>query len=148
MHFSYGIYSSPVPAAFTRVLALMATPPPSPQLQRVPQADELVLVITSEIGTGAIGIVHGGTLEVKLSGQLVSLDIVAKLAFSRYQKERLAHEYEIYLYLSSKHIRGIPTLLGLFTSIDGDGPSALLLTYNGVSITGGTQLSPNIRSVF
>ena len=149
MHFQYGIYYSPVPAAFIRVLAPMPTHPPSPQHQRVFLADasELVLVITSEIGTGATGIVHGGTLEVELAGQCVSLDIVAKLAFSGYQKERLAHENEIYLYLSSRHVRGIPTSLGLFSSTHG-GPSALILTYNGVSITRDTQLSPNIRSVF
>jgi hypothetical protein len=145
MHFQYGIYYSPVPAAFIRVLApMLPMPPPSPQHRRVFQADELVLVITSEIGTGATGIVHGGTLEVELAGQCVSLDIVAKLAFSRHQKERLAHENEIYLYLNERHIRGIPTSLGLFSSIDG-GPSALLLTYNGVCITDDTQLLPNIR---
>jgi len=148
MHFQYGIYDSPVPAAFIRVLVPMPIPPPSPQCRRVFQADErLVLVITSEIGTGATGIVHGGTLEVELPGQRLSLTVVAKLAFSDHQKERLVHENAIYRYLSSRRIRGIPTLLGLFSS-PGGGPSALLLTNNGVSISCDTQSSPIIRSVF
>ena len=102
-----------------------------------------MLVITSEIGTGAIGIVHGGTLEVELPGQCVSLAVVAKLVFSDHQIEWLVHENAIYHYLSLRHIRGIPTILGLFSSLSG-GPSALLLTYNGGSISGDTQLSPNI----
>ena len=140
MHFQYGIYYSPVPVAFFRVLA--------PRHRRgFVETDELVLVITSEIGSGATGIVHGGTLEVELAGQCVSLDVVAKLAFSDYQKEQLAHENEIYLYLRSRHVRGIPMSLGLFGCTDG-GPSALILTYNGVSITRDTQLSSDIRSVF
>jgi hypothetical protein len=106
-----------------------------------------MLVITSEIGTGATGIVHGGTLEVELPDQSVSLEVVAKLAFSDHQKERLAHEHAIYCYLSSRHITGIPTLLGFFSSVDG-GPSALLMTHNGVSVSSNTPLSSATRSVF
>lgn len=144
MHFQYGIYDSSVP--FIRSVTPMPTPPP--QRRRVFQADErLMLVITSEISTGATGIVHGGTLEVELPGQCVSLDVAVKLAFSDNQKERLANENEIYHYLSSRHITGIPTLLGSFSSIAG-GPSALIMTYNGVSISNDTQtLSSDIRSV-
>ena len=41
MHFQYGIYYSPVPAAFIRVLTPMPTPPPLPQHQF--EADELEL---------------------------------------------------------------------------------------------------------
>jgi len=149
MHFQYGIYDSPVPAAFIRAVAPLPTPPRSPQHRRVFQAAErLVLVITSEIGTGATGIVHGGTLEVELPGQSISLGVVAKLAFSDHQKERLAHENAIYRYLSSTHITGIPTLLGFFSSIDG-GPSALLMTHRGVSVSSNIQpLSSATRSVF
>ena len=67
MHFQYGIYDSPVPAAFIRAVAPLPTPPPSSQRRRVFQAAErLVLVITSEIGTGVTGVVHSGTLEVEL----------------------------------------------------------------------------------
>jgi len=105
-----------------------------------------MLVITSEIGTGATGIVHGGTLEVELSDQSVSLEVVAKLAFSYYKKERLTHEHTIYCYLSSRHITGIPTL-GFFSSVDG-GPFALLMTHGGVSVSNNTPLSSATRSVF
>jgi len=148
MHFQYGVYDSPVPAAFIRAVRPMPAPPPSPQRQRVFQAAErLILVITSEIGTGATGIVHGGTLEMELPDQSISLDVVAKLAFSDYQKERLAHEHTIYCYLGSRHITGIPTLLGFFSSVD-DGPSTLLMTHRGISVSSNTPLSSATRSVF
>ena len=149
MHFQYGIYDSPVPAAFIRAVAPLPTPPPSSQRRRGFQAAErLVLVITLEIGTGATGVVHSGTLEVELPGQSVSLDVVAKLAFSDHQKERLAHENAIYHYLRSEHITGIPTLFGFFNSVDG-GPSALLMTHRGVSVRSNIQpLSSATRSVF
>jgi hypothetical protein len=58
----------------------MPTPPPSPQRRRVFQAAErLMLVITSEIGTGATGVVHGGILEVELPNQSVSSTLLRNL---------------------------------------------------------------------
>jgi hypothetical protein len=149
MHFQYGIYNSPIPAAFARATLPTPTPPPSPQRQRIFQAYErLMLVVTSEIATGATGTVHRGTVEVELPGESLLLDVVVKLAFSDQQQERLAHEDAIYRSLSSKHITGIPAPLGLFSSFD-DGPSALLMTYRGVSISSSKQiLSPVGRSVF
>ena len=125
MHFQYG-----APATFIRVVQ-MPTTPSSPQRQRVFQADEcLMLVVTSEIGTGATGIVHAGMPEVESPGQCISLYVVVKLAFSDHEKERLAHE---------NPISGIPTLLGLFTAVDR--PSALLMTYNCVSVSSNCHLA-------
>jgi len=123
MHFQYG-----APATFIRVVQ-MPTTPSSPQRQRVFQADEcLMLVVTSEIGTGATG----------LPGQCISLYVVVKLAFSDHKKERLAHE---------NPISGIPTLLGLFSAVDRS--SALLMTYNGVPVSSNVQpLSSSTQSVF
>jgi hypothetical protein len=142
MHFQYGVYNSPTPAPFIRKL-------PSTQREEVLQPAEcFMLVVTSEIATGAIGIVHGGTIEVELPGQCLTLKAVVKLAFSDHQQERLAHEYSIYRYLISKGVRGIATPLGLFNSFE-DGPSALLMTYQGISISTTKQpISLMARSVF
>ena len=94
-----------------------------------------MLVVTSEIGTRATGFVQGGTHEVELPNQCVSLFVVVKLAFSDQQKKQLAHEIAIYDFLSSKRAIGIPMSLDLFISFD-NGPSALLM---------GVSISPNMR---
>jgi len=88
-----------------------------------------MLVVTSEISTGATSIVHSGMLEMELPGQCISLYVVVKL-FSDHEKERLAHE---------NPISGIPTLLGLFSAVDR--PSALLMTYNCVSVSSNCRLA-------
>ena len=105
-----------------------------------------MLVITSEIAEGAIGVVHGGVLEIESSGPCLFLDVVVKLAFTYRQQDSLKHEYSIYQHLVSKRVRGIPTPLGLFNSL-GDGPSALLMTHSSVRIDSG-MLSTAARSVF
>jgi hypothetical protein len=140
IHFQYGIYNSPIPAPFIRAVPVishvLATPsaPSSPQRRQVLQATErLLLVVTSEIATGATGVVHGGTLEVELPGQCLTLEVVSKFAFTDQQQEDLAHEHSIYRYLISKGVTGIATPLGLFNSFE-DGPSALLMTYNGIPL--------------
>jgi len=154
MHFQYGIYNSPIPAAFIRSdpsKSSASAVSTLSQLKRVLRLEErLMLVVTSEIGAGATGIVHGGTLEVEMSGQCLFLEVVVKLAFSHQQQESLTHENAIYRYLTSKRIKGIPTQLGLFNfnGFDG-GPSALLMTHGGISISNSKQLiSPVARSVF
>jgi hypothetical protein len=152
MHFQYGIYNSTIPAPFIRAVPVTSpvlaipTPPSSTQRRQVLQATErLMLVVTSEIDTGATGVVHGGTLEVELPGRCLTLDIVIKLAFDDQQQERLTHEDSIYRYLISKGVEGIATPLGLFNSFE-DGPSALLMTYNGISISNSKHpISPALR---
>ena len=105
-----------------------------------------MLVVTLEIAEGAIGVVHGGVLEIESSGPCLFLDVVVKLAFTDRQQDSLKHEYSIYQHLVSKCVRGIPMPLGLFNSL-GDGPSALLMTHSGVRINSSMLLTA-VRSVF
>ena len=123
------------------------TPPVSPRHKLALQPEEhLMLVVTSEITDGVIGVVHGGVLEIESSGPCVFLDVVVKLAFTDRQQDSLKHEYSIYQHLVSKRVRGIPTPLGLFNSL-GNGPLALLMTHSGVPIHI-SILSTTARSVF
>jgi len=94
----------------------------------------LPIVLTSEIGHGATGIVHGGTLQLESAEGSVPLDIVVKLAFDNQQRHALRDEYEVYCNLRSKGVlRGITTVLGFFDDCEG-GPCALVMLYAGASL--------------
>jgi hypothetical protein len=140
MYLQFSIYDSPVPATFVRVIP----PPfvnPTPSMA---QNKSMTLMLSSELAQGATGVVHGGTLEMETRGQRVFLDVVAKLAFSEDQRERLKHEFSIYCHLASKGVKNIPTLLGLFEDVE-DGASVLLLTPAGVPIVDKGQLSASMQ---
>jgi hypothetical protein len=94
----------------------------------------LPIVLTSEIGRGATGIVHRGTLKLENVNGSVLLDMVVKLAFDSVQRDMLRTEYKIYRRLRSKGvIRGITATLGLFDDTEG-GPCALVMIYAGDSL--------------
>ena len=69
LYLQYGIYDSPIPASFIRsappimAKAKFPAPPLSPRAIRTYTPNEcLSIVLTSEIGIGATGVVHRGTL--------------------------------------------------------------------------------------
>jgi hypothetical protein len=112
-------------------------PPFSPRAIRTYTFEEcLTIVLTSEIGEGATGIAHRGTLELNDSDESVPLDVVVKLAFRSQQKDMLRTEYESYRHLRSKGVlRGVTTTLGFFDDTDPEGgPCALVMLYAGKSL--------------
>jgi hypothetical protein len=129
MYLQFSIYDSPAPAPFGRVI-----PPPlvNPTPSMSPN-EYMTLALSSELAQGAIGVVHGGRLEMETLEQRIFLDVVAKLAFSEDQQEHLKHEFSIYCHLASKGAKDIPTLLGTFEDVE-DGALALLLTPAGVPV--------------
>lgn len=90
-------------------------------------------MITSEIGQGSTGKVHGGTFTLNDAEHYINLKVAVKLSFDEEEQERLLHEYFIYRHLNSKGVKGIPTALGLYVDPD-DGPSALVLIHAGQSV--------------
>ena len=141
LYFQYGIYDSPIPASFTRsappimAKAKFPAPPLSPRTTRTYTPNEcLFIVLTSEIGQGATGIVHRGTLKPNNGDGSAPLDVVVKLAFDNQQRDMLRAEYETYRRLRSKGVlRGLTTTLGLFDDTE-DGPCALVMLYAGDSL--------------
>jgi hypothetical protein len=138
MYLQYDIYDSPVPASFLRAAPPIppgSALPSSPDRNHALQLDEyMALVLTSEISHRTNSVVHGGTLEIEtLDDQHITLDVVAKTAFSSHRRDSLKHEYSIYHLLASKGVKGIPTVLGLFNDIE-DGPSLLVTTNAGLPI--------------
>ncbi len=140
LYLRYDIYDSQVPASFLRSAPSIMTHTRSqtPFSPRAPQScgleDCLTIVLTSEIGRGATGVVHRGTLKPEIC-DIMPLDVVVKLAFSSEQRDALKNEYEVYRRLKSKGVhRGIATALGIFDDSEGCA-CALVLLYAGVPLS-------------
>ncbi|KAK2467451.1 hypothetical protein APHAL10511_000306 [Amanita phalloides] len=106
LYLQYGVYDSPIPASFLRSAPqIMARTkcPFSPRAIRTCGPEEcMTIVLTSELGRGATGVVHRGTLNLDLQGVAMALDVVVKLAFDTEQRDALKSEYKIYRHLRSK----------------------------------------------
>ncbi|KAF8808131.1 hypothetical protein BYT27DRAFT_7211721 [Phlegmacium glaucopus] len=141
LYLQYGVYDSPIPALFLRSApSIMAptrcpTPPFSPSaILTCGLGESLSIVLTSEIGRGATGVVHRGTLEPANWDYPTPLDVVVKLAFDIEQRDALRSEYKVYRRLRSKGVhRGIATALGFFDDSEG-AACALVMLYAGVPL--------------
>ncbi|KIM73492.1 hypothetical protein PILCRDRAFT_726217 [Piloderma croceum F 1598] len=87
LYLQYGVYDPSIPASFIRsappimTKAKFPAPPRSPQAKRIyTPNDYLPIILTSETGQGATGVVHHGTLELKRVDRSAPLDVVVKLA--------------------------------------------------------------------
>lgn len=133
VYHQYGVYDSPFPATFVRC----ALPffPRNIHPSRPENSECLTIVLTSEIGQGATGVVHRGTLMPEIWDDAIPMDVVVKLAFDVEQQNALRSEYEIYRHLSLKSVhRGITTALGLFDGLE-DGACAFVMSYSGVPLS-------------
>lgn len=155
LYLNYNIYDSPVPASFLRsappIIAhtKCPTPPFCPRAINTYGPEEcLIIVLTSEIGQGATGVVLRGTLEPEILGCAMPLDIVVKFAFDFEQRDALRSEYEVYRHLRlkgvvaiPKGVEGITTALGFFDDHEG-AACALVMLYAGVPLS--TELQGNL----
>jgi hypothetical protein len=140
LYLQYDVYNSPSPSVFLRSApsitsdSQVATPLCLRPISSYKLDECQTIVLTSEIGRGATGVVHHGKLEMEGSDRLVRLNVVVKLSFSSEQQDALKSEYEVYRKLALKGVqRGITRALGLFHDSEG-GPYALVLLYAGVSL--------------
>ncbi|KIM77525.1 hypothetical protein PILCRDRAFT_11962 [Piloderma croceum F 1598] len=116
-------------------ITVKAAPPLSPRANHTYTLYEcLSIVLTSEIGRGATGIVHRGTLILQNGDGSVPLDVVVKVAFDSQQRSMLKTKYETCSRLRSKGVfGGLTTTLGLFDDTE-DGPCSLVMLYAGDSL--------------
>ena len=136
----YGIYDSPIPATFLRSAPSISedekisTSFSPPDVSSYQEEDSLTVILTSEIGHGATGVVLCGMLTVDDLDGSMPLDVVVKLASGSEQRDALRNEYETYRVLRMKGVvEGIATVLGFFDDNEG-GPSCLVMLYAGVSL--------------
>ncbi|KDR71713.1 hypothetical protein GALMADRAFT_253434 [Galerina marginata CBS 339.88] len=125
VNLDYGAFCSTSPSSFFRVgpscCPGLANPAPShgrkdKTKSSYNQAEYFLLTLKAPRGEGAVGIVHPATLEMTLeNGDVLTENLILKLAFSSKQAEGLQREFEMYRYLSEHGVvEGILTVHGLF----------------------------------
>ncbi|KAJ7155836.1 hypothetical protein C8R46DRAFT_1295925 [Mycena filopes] len=127
LQFQYKCYNSPAPASLLRIRPCVAyaTEPSSafrpPKLKKAYAIHECIsLTVVSEINTGATSIVHAAILKLELkNGETLSMDVVVKIAILPFQREKMKHEYAVYLHLGPSNIKGLPEVYGLFDDVQG-----------------------------
>ena len=153
LHLNYGMYDTINPSVFHRgarvnVGSEDVLSPPTTPVASIAKDDRLLLFLTSEIGEGGTGVVHGGTLELESGGRRSTLDIAAKLAFTSSQQARLVQEWSVYSHMAEKGVQGIPTLLGIFHDVEREnGPSCVLMRHAGRSLRRAAPISSIQRFV-
>lgn len=141
------VYNSTAPASLLRELPTLfpgtAIPPKSSKAhvanrQRIYSPHQYITItVTSDLGHGAVGVVHRGSLEVTTAkGVTYSCDAVIKLAFSEKQQDKMRYEYSIYQHLitSGTDVVGIPSVFGMFKDMVVGGPLALVMSFGGTDI--------------
>ncbi|KAG6895895.1 hypothetical protein C0992_011762 [Termitomyces sp. T32_za158] len=116
-------YNSSAPAAFIRS--------GTDKKSKYGPDDYLSLVLTSEIGKGAIGVVYDARLEIVIDGCICNARAVVKLAFEEKEVESMRHEYSVYQHLYERGVvDGIPHVFGFFVDIE-TGVGALVMSCVG-----------------
>ncbi|KAJ7088904.1 hypothetical protein B0H15DRAFT_800842 [Mycena belliarum] len=130
VHLQYHFYNSIAPASFLRIGASLSgmrrdapTSSNSPELKESYDAREYIaLKLVSELGNGACGVVHGAVAKIQSeNGDILSMDVVVKVAILPFQRKKLSHEYSIYQHLAPFNIKGIPEVYGLFEDVEDTG---------------------------
>ncbi|KAF9461072.1 hypothetical protein BDZ94DRAFT_1299452 [Collybia nuda] len=134
----YGIYNSSSPSFFLR----SGQPRTGKTNFRV--HEYLSVTLTSEIATGATGVVHGATLKfLSGKGEVGNMTVVVKFSMKPDQQKKLRHEYSVYEELASSHVKGVPRAIGLFEDHNSD-VLALVMTHTGTCLS---DLYPESRFV-
>jgi len=139
LHLHYDIYDTVNPQIYHRVPIADSEDEKTPELPTivdvVQQDDRLLLFLTSKLGEGSTGVVHGGVLEVETQHRKSRLAIAAKLSFTEDQRERLQNECLVHMHLTEAGVQGIPPILGIFYDPEiAAAPLCLLTCHAGVSL--------------
>ncbi|KAJ6462396.1 hypothetical protein C8R47DRAFT_1202224 [Mycena vitilis] len=128
----YGIYNSVTPASFIRSgpTLLSFVFPQTPRKTRPSYAPTEYATVTlgPEFTSGATGTIHEGVFEVQAKdGQVLTGNVVVKVALYPDQQARMRHEFSVYERLAAATGKAIPAILGIYEDIEG---SASLMVMN------------------
>lgn len=127
IYLRYDVYNSPAPTSFLRHKASSSKPFYRPH-------EYITIVLTSYLGHGATGILHGGRMELEThDGQRLVYHIAVNLAFNPEQRRRLKREYGIYTHMEAANVKGIMNTVGLFRDVEGY-TLALVMRHGGISL--------------
>ncbi len=105
LYLKYGNYNSPTPEILLS--------PDQPRSDVYPSGRCLPLILTSKLGRGATGQAYSATFGHGHE-HVASPRLVAKLATTKERLRSLRHEYDVYCYLQSRNVRGIPFIFGYY----------------------------------
>lgn len=97
----------------------------------------LRLHLTSELGSGATGLVHSGTLTVTSddsSRPIYTTTVAAKFAFFESTQAWLEDEYSTLSSLAAKGVKGVPVPIGLFHDLDSEGQMVMIMSFLGMPL--------------
>ncbi|KAJ7236886.1 hypothetical protein B0H12DRAFT_1327202 [Mycena haematopus] len=141
LHLDYDFYHSPIPASYIRSTPFLVPSGSSegqspPRLKRAYQQHEYFnVILSSALGDGATGIVHGAIFRaaVDQGGETLERKVVVKFAILKDQQRRLRREYGVYRHLTARGVGGIPEVYGIFDDLEG-GPVALVMSHSGKTL--------------
>ncbi|KAJ6465228.1 hypothetical protein C8R47DRAFT_1079414 [Mycena vitilis] len=120
----YGIYNSVTPASFARsgpsLFPNVCRRPPRRTKTSYGPTEYGTLTLGPELTSGATGVIHEAVLEVSAENEeVLTRDVIVKLALYLGQQERLRHEFSVYERLAAADVAGVPKILGIFEDIEG-----------------------------
>lgn len=143
LRLEYGVYNSPTPAALYRVgpatihgSAFEGTYLFGDKRKRkYSPADYFRITLTSDvIEEGATGRVHHAKVEVQAdNGHIYGYTAVAKIARQQKKRQRLRHEFAVYLYMARQGVNNAAQVYGLFEDAANEAV-VLVMSHAGTSL--------------
>ena len=143
LRLEYGVYSSPTPAALYRVgpATIHGTAFEGTHLfgdkrkRKYTPADYFRITLTSDvIAEGATGRVHYAKVEVQAdNGHIYGYTAVAKIACQQKKRQKLWHEFAVYLYMARQGVKSVPRVYGLFEDAANEAVF-LVMSHAGMSL--------------
>lgn len=149
---------STAPAAFSRdaptliPLELVSSFTPkevSKRARKLKPHQYISVTVTSSLGEGAVGVIHGGILRCfdAKSKKTIEAKVVLKMVFDEEKKAKLRHEYSVYQRLIAAGVEGIPSMFGMFQDYLEDGPLVMIVTHCGRNTWQCRRTSPDSLEV-
>ncbi|KAJ7654623.1 hypothetical protein DFH06DRAFT_1474522 [Mycena polygramma] len=134
----YGIYNSITPSSFLRsgpsLFPDVFPKPPRRSKASYAPTEYVTVTLGPVLNSGATGVIHQAALELNTrDGQVLTQNIVVKLALHSDQQERMRHEFSVYKRLAASKVSGIPKIFGLFDDIEG-AASLMIMNHCGRSL--------------
>lgn len=143
LRLEYGIYNSPTPAALYRVgpATIHGSAFEGKYLfgdrgkRKYTPADYFRITLTSDvIAEGATGRVHNAKVEVQVdNGRVYSYTAVAKIARQEKKRQKLRHEFAVYLYMARQGVNSVARVYGLFEDAANEAV-VLVMSHAGTSL--------------
>ena len=143
LRLEYGVYNSPTPTALYRVgpattrgsvfegQSLLG----DKRKRKYSPADYFRITLTSDvIAEGATGRVHNAKVEVQAdNGHIYGYTAVAKIARQQKKRQKLQHEFAVYLYMARQGVNSIARVYGLFEDAVNEAV-VLVMSHAGTSL--------------